>query len=138
MSLLKKLQAVGQKTDAVLMHPTAPAYPNADRLEITYPGADAEWTPAESIDVSWDLKGEVGTPLSIALIQATGQSLGEQAYCTPAGGRPEGGAGEGRGPGRPARRPLCDQRLERRSADRPQRTCHHHRPRMTRRKVRRA
>jgi hypothetical protein len=80
MSLLKKLQDADQKMDAVLMHPTASAYPNADRLEITYPGADAEWTPAESIDVTWKLKGEVSAPLSIALVRATGESYGELAY----------------------------------------------------------
>jgi hypothetical protein len=82
MSLLKKLQEADHKMDAVLMHPTAPAYPNADRLEITYPGDDAVWIPGEFIDVSWDLKGDVSSPLNVALVRATGEAFGELSYFT--------------------------------------------------------
>ncbi|GAA2041997.1 hypothetical protein GCM10009839_50730 [Catenulispora yoronensis] len=76
MSLGKKLERLDAKMDAVLMHPTAPAYPNADRLEITYPGDDAVWSPAEEIDVTWDLLGEVSQPLEVSLVRQTGDQSG--------------------------------------------------------------
>lgn len=85
MSLLRRLQEADHKVDEVLMHPTAPAYPNADRLEITCPGDGAVWTPGEEIDVSWTIKGEVSAPLSIALVRATGETFGELAYVILAG-----------------------------------------------------
>jgi hypothetical protein len=86
MSLLKKLQEADQKVDDVLMHSTAPAYPNADRLAITHPGEGAVWTPAEEVEVSWSVKGEVSSPLNITLVRATGEALGELAFVTLATG----------------------------------------------------
>src|SRR5437764_763881 len=85
MSLLRRLQEADHKVDEVLMHPTAPAYPNADRLEITCPGDGAVWTPGEEMDVSWTIKGAVSAPLSIALVRATGETFGELAYVILAG-----------------------------------------------------
>jgi hypothetical protein len=84
MSLGKKLRRMDAKVDEVLMHPDSPAYPNADRLEITYPGSDAVWTPAEEIDVTWDLVGDVREPLDIALVRQTedqsGENFGQLAF----------------------------------------------------------
>jgi hypothetical protein len=57
-------------------HSTSPALPNADRLEITYPGDDAVWSPAEEIDVTWDLRGDVRQPLDVALVRQTGDQSG--------------------------------------------------------------
>jgi hypothetical protein len=76
MSLSKKLGRLDAKVDEVLMHPDSPAYPNADRLEITYPGEDAVWTPAEEVDVTWDLLGDVRQPLDISLVHQTGDQSG--------------------------------------------------------------
>ena len=82
MSLLRKLHDADAKVDEVLMHSTAPAYPNADRVEITHPADGAVWTPGEEVDISWTLKGEVTAPLSIALVRPTGEAFGELAYMT--------------------------------------------------------
>ncbi|GAA1952806.1 Ser-Thr-rich GPI-anchored membrane family protein [Catenulispora subtropica] len=76
MGLGKKLEQLDAKVDEVLMHPTSPAYPNADRLEITYPGDDAVWTPAEEIDVTWDLLGDVSGRLEVSLVRQTGDQSG--------------------------------------------------------------
>ncbi len=57
-------------------HSTAPAVPNADRLEITYPGDNTVWSPAEEIDVTWDLRGDVQRPLDVVLVRQTGDRSG--------------------------------------------------------------
>lgn len=76
MSVSKKLGKLDAKVDEVLMHPTSPAFPNADRLEITYPGDDAVWSPAEEIDVTWNLRGDVSEPLDVSLVRQTGDQTG--------------------------------------------------------------
>jgi hypothetical protein len=76
MSLRKRLERLDAKVDEVLMHSTSPAYPNADRLAITYPGEDAVWAPAEEIDVTWDLVGEVREPLDVSLVRQAGDQSG--------------------------------------------------------------
>lgn len=76
MSLGKKLEQLDPKVDEVLMHSTTPAYPNADWLQITCPGDGAVWTPAEEIDVTWDLLGDVNTPLDVSLVRQTGDQTG--------------------------------------------------------------
>lgn len=76
MSLGKKAGQLDAKVDKVLMHPTAPAYPNADRLQITYPGDGAVWAPNEEIDVTWELHGDVSTPLDVSLVRQTGDQTG--------------------------------------------------------------
>ena len=76
MSLGKKLGKLDAKVDEVLMHPTSPAFPNADRLEITYPGDDAVWVPAEEVDVTWNLRGDVRQPLEVSLVRQTGDQSG--------------------------------------------------------------
>jgi hypothetical protein len=90
MSLSKKLGRLDAKVDEVLMHPDSPAYPNADRLEITYPGSDAVWTPAEEIDVTWNLLGDVREPLDVSLVRQAGDqsgaNFGQLAYLTLATG----------------------------------------------------
>ena len=90
MSLGKKLGKMDAAVDEVLMRPDSPAFPNADRLEITYPGDDAVWVPAEEIDVTWDLRGDVREPLDVALVRQTGDrsgpNFGQLAFFTLASG----------------------------------------------------
>lgn len=76
MSVSKKLGKLDAKVDEVLMHSTSPAFPNADRLEITYPGDDAVWSPAEEIDVTWNLRGDVRQPLDVSLVRQAGDQSG--------------------------------------------------------------
>ena len=71
-------------------HSTSPPLPNADRLEITYPGDDTVWSPAEEIDVTWDLRGDVHRPLDVTLVRQTGDrsgpNFGQLTYFTLARG----------------------------------------------------
>lgn len=76
MRLSKKLARLDAKVDEVLMHPTSPAFPNADRLEITYPGEGAVWSPAEEVDVTWKLIGDVQEPLDVSLVRQAGDQSG--------------------------------------------------------------
>lgn len=73
---LGKLRKLDAEIDEVLMHPTSPAFPNADRLEITYPGNDAVWAPGEEVDVTWNLRGDVEQPLDVSLVRQTGDQSG--------------------------------------------------------------
>ena len=84
MGLGKKLKRLDEKADEVLMHSTYEAYPNADRLKITYPGEGAVWTPAEQVDVTWELRGDVREPLEVSLVRQTAdqtrENFGQLAY----------------------------------------------------------
>ena len=90
MGLGKKLRQLDAKVDEVLMHSTAEAYPNADRLKITYPGEGTVWTPAEEIDVTWELRGDVREPLEVSLVRQTEdqsrENFGQLAYVVLASG----------------------------------------------------
>ena len=84
MTVGKKLRKLDAEIDEVLMHPDSPAFPNADRLEITYPGNDAVWAPAEEVDVTWNLRGDVQEPLDVSLVRQTedqtGPNFGQLAF----------------------------------------------------------
>ena len=76
MSLGKKVGKSDAEVDEALMRSTSPAFPNADRLEITCPGDGAVWSPAEEVDVTWDLRGDVRRPLDVVLVRQTGDRSG--------------------------------------------------------------
>lgn len=76
MGLGKRLGKLDAKVDEVLMHSDSPAFPNADRLEITCPGDGAVWSPGEEVDVTWNLRGDVRQPLDVALVRQTADQSG--------------------------------------------------------------
>ena len=82
MSLGKNLGKLDAKVDESpskgwwRAHSISPTLPTADRLEITYPGDDAVWSPAEEIDVTWNLRGDVQRPLDVTLVRQTGDRSG--------------------------------------------------------------
>ncbi|MEZ0108382.1 hypothetical protein ABH920_002380 [Catenulispora sp. EB89] len=82
MSLGKNLGKLDAKVDESpskgrwRVHSASTTLPTADRLEITYPGDDAVWSPAEEIDVTWDLRGDVQRPLDVTLVRQTGDRSG--------------------------------------------------------------